>query len=81
MYYQCSKFMWFAAVTSLAVALSGCGGGSSSISKKCTINGESRPFSECEGLGGAGPTDRLKHGCATAAFRRRPVICRVRARA
>ena len=72
MYYQFSKFMWFAAATSLAVALSGCGGGSSSISKKCTINGESRPFSECEGLGGAGPTDRLKHGGIPAAARNMP---------
>ena len=47
-------------------------GGSSSISKKCTINGESRPFSECEGLGGAGPTDRQKHGGIPAAARNMP---------
>ena len=76
MYYQCSKFMWFAAATSLAVALSGCGGGSSSISKKCTINGESRPFSECEGLGGGGanrpPEARVRHGGIPAAARNMP---------
>ena len=57
MYYQFSKFMWFAAAASLAVALSGCGGGGSTVMSPMTPTTDDGT-TMMPGDGGTGPSDR-----------------------